>query len=94
MLKPLALALALFLLSGCATHSSGPISAGKSTWVLTRQEGAFPSGNEPLLAEALAEGRAFCENLNKEFRLVDTYQNDGPFIMGNYPKATITFACD
>ncbi len=83
----------ILLLLGCATKSSGPIPAGENTWVLTRQEGAFPSGSEPLLAEALAESRAFCSNMGKSFKLVDTYQNAGPYIMGNYPKATITFSC-
>ena len=93
MRNSVALAIFMLLLLGCATTSSGPIPAGENTWVLTRQEGAFPSGSEPLLAEALAESRAFCSNLSKSFKLVDTYQNAGPYIMGNYPKATITFAC-
>ncbi len=87
------LAIFAFLLVGCATTSSGPIPAGENTWVLTRQEGAFPSGSEPLLAEALAESRAACSNMGKSFKLVDTYQNAGPYILGNYPKATITFSC-
>ena len=93
MKKLVALSMCTLLLISCATKSSGPIPAGENTWVLNRQEGAFPSGNEPLLAEALAESRAFCSNMGKSFKLVDTYQNAGPYILGNYPKATITFSC-
>ena len=91
--KFVCLSIGALTLLGCATTSSGPIPAGENTWVLTRQEGAFPSGSEPLLAEALAESRAFCSNMGKSFKLVDTYQNAGPYILGNYPKATITFSC-
>jgi hypothetical protein len=91
--KFVCLSIGTLILLGCATTSSGPIPAGENTWVLNRQEGAFPSGSEPLLAEALAESRAFCSNMAKSFKLVDTYQNAGPYIMGNYPKVTITFSC-
>jgi len=82
------------LLSGCATSSNGPMPAGKDTYVLSRQEGAFPSGSEPLLAESLAEARNFCGSQKKEFKLIDTHENQGPFILGNYPKATVTFSCN
>lgn len=78
---------------GCATKTTGPIPAGENTYVITRQEGAFPSGSEPLLAEALGEANEFCSNQGKVFDLVDTYQNAGPFVLGNYPKATVTFSC-
>ena len=81
------------LISGCATTTTGPISAGKNTYVMSRQEGAFPSGSEPLLAEVLAEANIFCSSLSKEVKLIDSRENPGPYILGNYPKATITFSC-
>ncbi|MEI7949490.1 MAG: hypothetical protein WCI66_04525 [Gammaproteobacteria bacterium] len=82
------------LLTGCATTSSGPIPAGENTYVLSRQEGAFPTGSKPLLAEALAESQNFCGSLKKQFKLITTVENPGPYILGNYPKATITFKCE
>ena len=52
-----------FILSifGCAQTNTGPMSAGKDTYVLSRQAGAFPTGKEPLLAEALTEANAKCD---------------------------------
>ncbi|PKG73015.1 hypothetical protein CXF86_19885 [Shewanella sp. GutCb] len=61
--------------------------------MVSRQEGAFPSGNEPLLAEALGEANRFCSSLSKVVKLLNTHENSGPFILGNYPKATVTFSC-
>ena len=83
----------LVLVAGCATTTTGPLPAGKNTYVMSRQEGAFPSGSEPLMAEVLAEANVFCANQDKELKLINTHENSGPYIIGNYPKATITFSC-
>ena len=82
-----------FLLIGCATTTTGPTPVGENKYVMTRQEGAFPSGSEPLLQEVLEQASNFCKSLGKNIELVDSKENPGPYIMGNYPKATITFKC-
>lgn len=79
--------------SGCATTTMGPTPAGENTYVVSRQEGAFPSGREPLLAEALEVAEKFCKRLGKVVKLVNTHENQGPYILFNYPKATVTFSC-
>lgn len=83
----------VLLISGCATTTTGPMPAGKNTYVMSRQEGAFPSGSEPLLAEVLAEANVFCSNQDREIKLINSTENPGPYILGNYPKVTITFSC-
>ena len=80
-------------ISGCASTSTGAISAGPDTFVVSRQAGAFPSGREPLLAEALSEATATCGSLKKSLKLISTTENPGPYILGNYPKATVVFSC-
>lgn len=80
-------------LAACATSSTGPLSAGPDTFVVSRQAGAFPSGREPLLAEALAEAATKCASLGKVVKILSTTENPGPYIWGNYPKATIVFSC-
>ena len=84
---------ATIALAGCATSSTGPLSAGPDTFVVSRQAGAFPSGREPLLAEALAEANSKCASLGKSMKLISTTENPGPYILGNYPKVTAVFSC-
>ena len=85
-----------FILSifGCAQTNTGPMSAGKDTYVLSRQAGAFPTGKEPLLAEALTEANAKCDLEKKKLTLVSTVENPGPYVLGDYPKATVIFKCE
>lgn len=83
----------LLALSACATTSTGPVPAGQDTYMISHKEGAFPSGNEPLLAEALKEANSHCASMGKEMKLVSSGENSGPVIFGNYPKATIVYSC-
>jgi hypothetical protein len=93
-MKTYLIAISGLALIGCAQTNSGPISAGGNTYVLSRQAGAFPTGKEPLLAEALAEASMKCDSDKRKMVLVSTAENPGPFIFGNYPKATIIFKCE
>ncbi len=79
--------------SGCATTSTGSVAAGPDTFVVSRQAGALPSGREPLLTEALAEAASTCGSLKKTLKVISTAENPGPYILGNYPKATVMFSC-
>ncbi|MEC7941725.1 MAG: hypothetical protein VX212_15070 [Pseudomonadota bacterium] len=92
-MKEIFLGLSLFVLAGCATTTTGPTPSGKGQYVMSRQEGALPSGSEPLLQEVLEQANNFCKSLEKELEVIDTHENQGPFIFGNYPKATIRFKC-
>jgi hypothetical protein len=82
------------LIVGCAQTNSGPIAAGKDTYVLYRQAGAFPTGKEPLLAEALAEANSKCDSEKKKLVLLSSTENPGPYVLHNYPKATVIFRCE
>jgi len=88
------LCVVISFLAACATTTTGPTPVGDDKYVMSRQEGAFPSGSEPLLQEVLEQASRFCDSLEKELELVDSKENPGPYIMGNYPKATITFKCE
>ena len=81
------------LLSGCATTTTGPTHVGGDTYIVSRQEGAFPTGNKPLLTEAITEANKFCTKKEKTVKLINSHENPGPYILGNYPKATVTFSC-
>lgn len=85
--------ISVILTTACSTTTIGPTPVGKDKYVMSRQEGAFPSGDEPLLQEILEQAGRFCKSLDKNLELSESHENSGPFIMGNYPKATITFEC-
>ena len=92
MSKNLLLAIIVLIsISGCATKTIGPLVAGKNTYIISREEGAFPTGNKPLLKEALQEADNFCSSLDKVVKLIDTEQHRQ--IIGGFPKATVTFSC-
>jgi hypothetical protein len=93
-MKMLLLGASFAVLAGCATTSTGSVSAGPDTFVVSRQAGAFPSGREPLLTEALAEAGTTCAAMKKTLKLISTTENPGPYILGNYPKATVVFSCN
>ena len=80
-------------MTGCATTSSGPIELREGVYMMSKKEGAFPLGLEPLLEETIEEAKSFCASKGKTASIVDVKENEGPFIFGNYPKATITFEC-
>jgi hypothetical protein len=84
----------VLLLSGCGTTQTGPLLVGKETYVVSRQAGAFPSGREPLLQESIAEANQQCNAEKKKLALISSTENPGPYILGNYPKATVTFKCE
>lgn len=85
---------AALLIASCATTSTGPVPAGTNTYMISLKEGAFPSGREPLLANALKEAGAHCESMGKTMKLLSSGENSGPIVLGNYPKATIVYSCE
>jgi hypothetical protein len=93
-MKKIYLVFLMILLSGCGTTQTGPLLVGKDTYVITRQAGAFPSGREPLLQESIAEATQQCNRGNKKLTLISSMENPGPYILGNYPKATVIFKCE
>jgi hypothetical protein len=94
MKKLFLVAVGSIVLTSCAATSTGPVAAGPGTYVVSRQAGAFPSGREPLLSEALGEATATCANQKKTLKVISTNENAGPYILGNYPKATVMFSCE
>ncbi len=77
---------------GCAATNSGVMTVGNGTFMVSRQAGAFPSGKEPLLAEALAEANAMCASLRKSIKIITISENMQA--IGNFPKASVVFSCE
>lgn len=80
------------LLAGCAANS-GVAPIGQDNFVVSRQAASGFSGTGNLKAEALTEANQYCANQQKSLSVVDIREAQPPFIMGNFPKAEIQFAC-
>ena len=84
--------LCLLFLAGCAATNSGIVPVGNGTFMVSRQAGAFPTGKEPLLAEALTEANGMCSSIQKKIKIITTTENMQP--IGNFPKASVVFSCE
>jgi hypothetical protein len=92
MISRVQVACSALLFAGCAATNSGVVPVGNGTFMVSRQAGAFPSGKEPLLAEALAEANGMCSSLRKSVKIITT--NENMQAIGNFPKATVVFGCE
>jgi hypothetical protein len=84
-------AAALLLLTACA--SSGPVSIGKDTYMITKQSagGMFVQG-ATVKTDLLAEGNAFCNKSGKTLELLTSNaKNAIPFARTS--SAEIQFKC-
>jgi hypothetical protein len=86
------IACCVLFFAGCAATNSGVVPIGNGTFMVSRQAGAFPSGKEPLLAEALAEANVMCASLRKSIKIITT--NENMQAIANFPKASVVFSCE
>lgn len=60
--------------------------------IAKQQATGFPGlGN--MKAEIIAEGQAHCMSLGGTFELLGVQESQPPYILGNYPRSEIVFAC-
>lgn len=93
----LAIATCAALLAGCAATSSisptGVSASGSDTFMLSKQAATGFTGLGNLKGEILEEANAHCARSGKRMQVVSTTESSPPFILGNYPRAEVQFAC-
>lgn len=87
------MALVALGLTGCASNS-GVIPMGPDTFMVSRQAATGFSGSGTLKAEAIKEAGAHCIAYGKQLRVLHVTEAQPPFLLGNFPKADVEFACD
>lgn len=80
-------------LAGCAMNS-GIVTISPNTFAVSRQAATGFAGMGTLRAQALREAAAHCANLKGTMRIIKETQAEPPFVLGNYPRVDLTFACD
>jgi S1-C subfamily serine protease len=84
----------LAMLAGCnSTTTMNPIALGQGKYIVTSRGNLFPTGMEPVLEDAIGKGAELCSREGKSIEVISAEENPGPYVMGNYPKATVTFIC-
>lgn len=85
-------ALSVALLASCASHT-GIVPFGDQKYMIAKQQATGFPGLGNMKAEIIGEGAAYCRNQGLEFELISTTETKPPYILGNYPRSEITFAC-
>jgi len=79
-------------IGGCASHS-GVTSMGGDNFMIAKQQATGFAGLGNLKAEIIGEGSEHCRKAGRTFKLLSADETKPPYILGNYPRAEITFAC-
>jgi hypothetical protein len=83
---------AALTLTACATNT-GVIAVGQNQFVIESQQATGFPGLGNLRAEVYAEANAFCISQGEILGTVAYEQTDPPYILGNYPRVSLTFRC-
>jgi hypothetical protein len=67
---------------------------GGDTYLISRQAATGFPGLGSLKAEALQEASAHCHLQGRTLRVTKTDETRPPYILGNYPRVEVQFACD
>lgn len=79
-------------LIGCAANS-GVVPMGGDSFMVSRQAATGFGGTGNLKAEAIKDASAHCAARGQDFQVTSATQNEGPFVLGKYPRAEVNFRC-
>ena len=92
MKKSLICVVCVFLMS-CASNS-GVVSIGDNEYFIARQAATGFPGTGGIKTDVLEEASAHCKSQGKSLDIIDLDENEGPFVLGKYPRVEITFICE
>lgn len=90
--KILMICLPLFLVS-CASNT-GIINIGEEKLYIAKQAATGFPGTGGIKTEALNEATQYCASQNKSLKIIELNENEGPYILGKYPRVELTFICE
>ena len=82
----------LLAVAGCASNS-GVIPAGNGALMISKQQGTGFPGIGSMKADAYREASAYCSAKRQDFEMLNYFETQGPYILGNYPRVDLTFRC-
>ena len=85
-------ALSVLLVAGCASQT-GVVPKGQGGYLIAKQAATGFPGLGNLKAEAMGEANQYCQSRGREFLLTNEMETQPPYLLGNYPRAEISFQC-
>ena len=85
-------ALAVTFLGACASHS-GVAPMGAGVYMISKQAATGIGGLGNLKAEVLQDAEKHCTEKATQLEVVKVTENEGPFVLGKYPRAEVQFRC-
>lgn len=82
----------LFLIS-CASNTE-VIKIGEGKLFIAKQAATGFPGTGAIKTEPLKEASEYCKSQNKTLKIIDLKENEGPYILGKYPRVELTFICE
>ena len=90
--KCLLLCVFLFIVS-CASNT-GVIKIGEDKLFIAKQAATGFPGTGGIKTEAIKEASQYCTAQDKSLKIIELKENEGPYILGKYPRVEITFLCE
>lgn len=87
-----AAAMVAALVMGCASHT-GVVPMGSNAYMIAKQQATGFPGLGNMKTEVLGEGSAYCASKGRQFELLSSNETQPPYVLGNYPRVEIHFAC-
>lgn len=82
-----------FILASCASNT-GIIKAGENKMFIAKQAATGFPGTGGIKTEALQEASTFCMSKNQTLNIIELKENEGPYILGKYPRVELMFSCE
>jgi len=77
----------------CASNP-GIAELGDNKYLVSRQASTGFSGLSGLKIDAIREAGEYCISQGKSADIVSSVESQPPYILGNYPRAEVTFSCN
>lgn len=90
--KKLLIALCAIFCASCASHSP-IVQNGKGGYFLAAQQSTGYPGLGNLESELYAEAEQHCRGQGKAMQVEQVEKTKPPYVLGNYPRVELHFAC-
>jgi hypothetical protein len=79
-------------LAGCASHT-GVLPDGLGGYTISKQAATGFPGLGTLKGDIMQEANQYCLSQGRDFLLTNSTETQPPYLLGNYPRAEISFRC-